>query len=214
MKRSSRASSATRSATSPKHTLAALQKSNSVQAAAAIAGQDRAAIAQAAYSTIIENQWDQKDELEADRVGVTVANKVGYAPSGLSSFLTRLAEGRKGAKELTGMFAILQTEERITALKTLTVPPTFTAKATVAEQFRSSVKISSSRPASVSRWKAGNGDRRERCTGTGEEVQVERGHRCARQDEIDLTGKGDSPAEKRWPDGGVNPNRDAKGGPD
>ena len=61
--------------------------------------------AQMAYSNILENSFDRGDEMDADKVGITAANKAGYAPQGLNVFLTRLAERNKAATTRNGMFA-------------------------------------------------------------------------------------------------------------
>ncbi len=48
-----------------------------------------------AYSDILNNKFSRNDENEADEIGVQLANKVGYAPTGLSSSLTKLIERNK-----------------------------------------------------------------------------------------------------------------------
>jgi predicted Zn-dependent protease len=56
-------------------------------------------IAERAYSDILNNKFSRKDENEADEKGVALANKVGYAPTGLSS------ARNKAATEPNGLFA-------------------------------------------------------------------------------------------------------------
>jgi predicted Zn-dependent protease len=58
-----------------------------------------------AYEMTVENAWDRGDENAADKVGLVLASKSGYSPSGLGAFLTRLSERNKGLKERSGMFA-------------------------------------------------------------------------------------------------------------
>jgi beta-barrel assembly-enhancing protease len=63
-------------------------------------------IANAAYDNIVEKGFDRGDEEDADEEGVRLANKVGYNPSGLSTFLTKLAERNKEqTDERNGLFA-------------------------------------------------------------------------------------------------------------
>jgi hypothetical protein len=62
-------------------------------------------IAQAAYSNVLNNRFDRGDENEGDEKGVELANRVGYAPTGLTSALTRLAERNAGRQEPSGLFA-------------------------------------------------------------------------------------------------------------
>ncbi len=49
--------------------------------------------------------FGRKEELESDREGVRLANKVGYDPHGLEGFLRRLSERNKAATEKQGLFA-------------------------------------------------------------------------------------------------------------
>ena len=199
-----------------KHTLAALQKSASVQVAASSAGQARlSGIAQAAYASILENQWDQKDELEADKAGVTMANKAGYLSSGLSTFLTRLAEGRKDAKEPTGMFADYpSTAARVTAMKTFAVPPAFTATATMSDRFREAITFQPVAMASLATATASS--TAAPAASAGSEPAKKRGglRGMFERAKSAVTGQSDAPVEQSLANArGVNPDRDAKGGP-
>ena len=45
------------------------------------------------------------EELESDREGLALANKVGYAPAGLGDFLTRLADRNQRTSGKQGLFA-------------------------------------------------------------------------------------------------------------
>jgi len=54
---------------------------------------------------LFENAFDRGDELGADKTGVQMAGKSGYAGTGLSAFLVRLAERNKNVKEPNGLFA-------------------------------------------------------------------------------------------------------------
>ena len=57
------------------------------------------------YEVTLENSFDRKEEEAADKVGLIVANKSGYTPTGLAQFLTKLADRNKGLKERSGVFA-------------------------------------------------------------------------------------------------------------
>ena len=55
--------------------------------------------------------------MDADELGVTLANQAGYAPAGLGAFLTRLADRNKDLKEPSGLFASHpETQERLASL--------------------------------------------------------------------------------------------------
>ena len=63
-------------------------------------------LANAAYDNIVEKGFDRGDEDKADKEGIRLASKVGYNPSGLGTFLTKLAERNKSqTNERNGLFA-------------------------------------------------------------------------------------------------------------
>lgn len=94
-----------------KHTVRSIQKGGWVNLTAdevggsSLAGSVIAKLAKASYSAIINNKFDRDDEVESDKVGVTLANNVGYAPGALADVLTRIAERNKNQAEPNGMFA-------------------------------------------------------------------------------------------------------------
>ena len=74
-----------------KHTVNAIRKNKSVKFAADVApgsNEYLEGIANAAYENIVEKGFDRGDEEGADEKGIRLANKVGYDPSGLATFLT------------------------------------------------------------------------------------------------------------------------------
>jgi len=95
-----------------KHTIRAIQKNKLVSLTAQEVGGSGglsesviSMLAGAAYKTIISNAFDRDDEVEADRVGIGLANKAGYSPHGLSEVLTRLQERNKQQSQPNGLFA-------------------------------------------------------------------------------------------------------------
>ena len=54
-----------------------------------------------------EPKFDRGDENESDRVGVQLAAKLGYAPSGLAEVLTSIAARNKDQAEPNGMVALI-----------------------------------------------------------------------------------------------------------
>lgn len=122
-----------------KHTINALKKSAATKLATDVASERNqflAAVAGAAYNNIIENAWDRGDELDADKVSVQLTPKLGYAPTSLADFLTRLSERNKSQAERNGLFASHpETKERISkigeqgrsAKTTATVEPRYQA---------------------------------------------------------------------------------------
>ncbi|HUL71513.1 MAG TPA: M48 family metalloprotease [Vicinamibacterales bacterium] len=124
-----------------KHTINAIRNEKVVSAgASATRSEVLQDVANAGYSKILENKYDRNQEKDADRLGVTLANKVGYAPAGLSAFLTRLADRNKNLKEPSGLFASHpETQDRIETLGKLIFSQKLAATATVAARYHASV---------------------------------------------------------------------------
>jgi beta-barrel assembly-enhancing protease len=88
------------------HTINAIRKSKGVDVVANMTRQDfLREVANKVYQNLLENSFDRDDETESDREGIILANKAGYAPTGMAAFLTKLAERNKDLKEKSGMFA-------------------------------------------------------------------------------------------------------------
>jgi beta-barrel assembly-enhancing protease len=130
-----------------KHTVNAIQKGGTFQLAAdevsASGGMTQelvARLAQAAYSDVLNNKFSRNDENEADEKGVQLANKVGYAPMGLTSVLTKLVERNKDAKEPNGLFASHPViKDRITNIEKTIREKKLTATATVQPRYAKNI---------------------------------------------------------------------------
>ena len=124
-----------------KHTLNAITKSKGIEAAAQSSrNQLLGQVGERAYAAVLENSFDRGDEIDADRIGVTLANKSGYAPTGLAAFLTRLADRNKDLKERSGMFASHpEARARLDALTRTITSGKLTATAQVAGRYGQSI---------------------------------------------------------------------------
>lgn len=102
------------------HTIKAITQSKRVRLASDVAtgsGEWVKALADATYDNIVEKGFDRGQENDADEKGIRLANKVGYNPSGLSNFLTKLMERNKSETERNGLFASHpETESRVERL--------------------------------------------------------------------------------------------------
>ena len=121
-----------------KHTLNAILKSKGVSALAAQA--TRNDLLQEAlklgYQKTLENNFDSGEEKTSDRTGITLANGVGYAPNGLGGFLTRLAERNKDMKERSGVFASYpETKSRLDEMAKTIKSKTLTSSALVQPRY-------------------------------------------------------------------------------
>src|SRR5471030_739587 len=89
-----------------KHTVNAIKKNKAVQLGTSETLSDRGPfldkIANKAYEMVLENKFDRGDEMDADKVSVTLTEKAGYAPGTLAAFLTRLDERNEAIKKLAG----------------------------------------------------------------------------------------------------------------
>ena len=124
-----------------KHTINAIQKSKTVSAGAQASGREKVArFAELGYETVLENNFDRKQEMEADKIGVTLANSAGYAPTGLSAFLTRLSDRNKNLKDRSGLFASHpETKARLDGLKAVISSGKLAAPALVAARYSQSI---------------------------------------------------------------------------
>jgi predicted Zn-dependent protease len=127
-----------------KHTIRAIQKSKSIQMGTDETLSGNAAllnrVADGVYLDIIEKGFGRSEENESDEKGVIIANSVGYAPQGLVSFLTRLQERNKDAKEKRGLFASHpEMKERLERLAGQIKNSKLSSTASVADRFTKNI---------------------------------------------------------------------------
>ena len=129
-----------------KHTVRAIQKNQAVQMGASetLSGSavlmDR--VVTAVYDNIVERGFGRAEENESDEQGVTLANKVGYAPLGLNGFLITLKDRNKDAKEKRGLFASHpEMQERLDRITKLVASKKLTATATVDARYTKNISF-------------------------------------------------------------------------
>lgn len=126
-----------------KHTVHAVEKSKVISLGTEQIGNSSSLgqtvlsqLANAAYKNIISNAFDRDDEMEADRVGIGLANKAGYLPSGLSDVLKRLQERNKDQDQPNGLFASHPLiKDRIANISTAITEGKLAGSATVAPRY-------------------------------------------------------------------------------
>jgi predicted Zn-dependent protease len=177
-----------------KHTVNAIRKNKLVQVGASAARSDiLQQVADRTYEILLENKYDRKDEMDADEKGVVLANKAGYAPAGLGTFLTDLSARNKDLKEPSGLFASHpETKARLDALVKVVGAQKPAATAMVAPRYEQSVPFKPVPVAQVAPGSAG----KLGLTGSSPLGQEKASNQTV------------SSAGSR----GVNPDRDAKGG--
>jgi peptidase M48-like protein len=127
-----------------KHTVHAIQKNQAVQMGAAETLSGSAAlmdrVVTAVYDNIVERGFGRAEENESDELGITLANKTGYAPNGLNGFLVTLKERNKDATEKRGLFASHpEMQERLDRITKLIASRKLAATATLEARYTKNV---------------------------------------------------------------------------
>jgi len=127
-----------------KHTVRAIQKNQAVQMGAAETLSGSAAlmdrVVTAVYDNIVERGFGRAEENESDELGITLANKTGYAPNGLNGFLVTLKERNKDATEKRGLFASHpEMQERLDRITKLIASKKLAATATLEARYTRNV---------------------------------------------------------------------------
>jgi hypothetical protein len=99
-----------------------------------------AKMSEKAYHMLLDGEFSQGDERESDRVGVQLANKVGYAPVGLADALRKVQERNAGRQDKNGLFASHPAiKERIDSIEKEIKDEKLTGKATVQERYAKNI---------------------------------------------------------------------------
>jgi beta-barrel assembly-enhancing protease len=127
-----------------KHTIRAIQKSKAVQMGASETLAGSSALMEkavtATYDNIVERGFGRAEENESDEKGVALANKTGYAPNGLVTFLTTLKDRNKESKEKRGLFASHpEMQERLDRITKQIASQKLAATATVQPRFAKNI---------------------------------------------------------------------------
>jgi predicted Zn-dependent protease len=215
-----------------KHTVNAIQKGGTFQLASdevgAAGGMTQgliARLAQRAYSDVLNNNFNRGDENEADEKGVQLANKVGYAPTGLTSVLTKLTVRNKDAKEPNGLFASHpQIKDRLTNIEKIIREKKLAATATVEARYAKNITFDAkpvtalATVAEGSRGLAGGGDEKKTAEAGNDKEKKEEAKKPSGGGLLSRL-RGGAGSEGKQSQNvasagarGVNPDRDAVGG--
>ena len=132
-----------------KHTVRAIQKNKAIALTAEEVGGSAglsdsviSKLAGAAYKNIISNAFDRDDEVEAERVGIGLAIKAGYAPHALSDVLKRLEDRNKNQDQPNGLFASHPLiKDRIDTMGSTIAQNKLAATATVAGRYSKTITL-------------------------------------------------------------------------
>ena len=188
-----------------KHTINAIKKAKVQGAAAETITRSELLeyLIDRAYENLLENRYDRGDETASDQGGIRLANGAGYAPGGVGAFLTRLSERNKDLKEPSGVFASHpETKTRVERLTKQISSEKLTATATVAARYTAAITYKPVPVTAVATTATGTTPAEPQSKfglgGLSSKLGVERTN----------TGAVASASSR-----GVNPDRDAKGGP-
>jgi predicted Zn-dependent protease len=196
-----------------RHTIRAIQKSK-VEGALADAATRTAFLEQVGnrlYAATLENAFDRGDEMESDRIGVALANHAGYSPEGLGGFLARLADRNKALTDRSGMFASHpETQARLDQLAKVIRSQHLSSTATAQARYAEAVSYT---PVAV-------GEIAQAAPASGAADQPAASASRGGSGKFGLGGLGPLGSEKSSSSTiasagsrGVNPDRDARGGP-
>jgi predicted Zn-dependent protease len=123
-----------------KHTLKAIRKGKMIQMGADETLKGNSALfGQLVDKTteLVMAGFGRNEELESDREGLRLADKVGYAPTGLGTFLTNLEQRNKDATQKQGLFASHpEMQERLDKLTTQIAAEKLACTATLEDRYR------------------------------------------------------------------------------
>ncbi len=211
-----------------KHTVRAIQQSKGFTIASDAAGggslRDRlvAEMAKKAFNLILNGEFSRDDENESDKVGIQLANRLGYAPSGLVDVLKKIAARNAGREDRNGMFASHPAaKDRVAKLEKQIASEKLAGKATMEARYRKNITFEAKAVADIAMSVEGAAGL---AGGDGKEVKKEEDKAAeAPKKKGGLLNKfSTSNSEQKQSSqtvasagarGGV-PDRDAKGGPD
>jgi predicted Zn-dependent protease len=94
-----------------RHTVRFIQKSKGISVGSDLAGGGGARdyiiakMSEKAFHLLLDNEFSRDDEREADKTGVQMASKLGYAPNGLAEALKKIEARNSDRAEKNGLFA-------------------------------------------------------------------------------------------------------------
>ena len=207
-----------------KHTIRAIQKSKAVQMGAAETLSGSAGLMEravtATYDNIVERGFGRAEENESDENGIALANKTGYAPQGLGSFLVTLKERNKASTEKRGLFASHpEMQERLDRLTKQIASQKLAATATLQARYAKNISYKPVPVTAIATVEAGAaglaGDEKKADDKKAEEKKEEPKKRGFGLGRMLPSGGGEKKQAQVTASGGargVDPEKDSKGG--
>ncbi|MGE3842731.1 MAG: M48 family metalloprotease [Vicinamibacterales bacterium] len=143
------------------HTISAIKKNNAKDLGLEMGpggGMTRAVLTRLAdrAADMVMAGFGRGEELESDDKGVALASKVGYAPAGLSTFLTRLRDRNKDSAEKRGLFASHpEMTERLEKIEKQIAASKMAGAAVLADRYRRFVSYEPKAQSDIAQVEAG-----------------------------------------------------------
>jgi hypothetical protein len=126
-----------------KHTIKAIQKNKLIQ----IGAEESITKNPELFGKLVDVTSDlvmagfgRGEEMESDKLGLRIANAVGYAPGGLGDFLRRLSDRNKSTAGKQGLFASHpEMQERLDTLDREIKARKYTSTATLADRYKDAI---------------------------------------------------------------------------
>lgn len=160
-----------------KHTIKAIQKGKLVQI-----GADETLGNRAVFNRLVDKTTElvlagfgRAEEMESDKEGLRLANKVGYDPHGLGAFLTRLQERNKSASEKQGLFASHpEMKDRLERIAKQITSEKLTASAALETRYRKFVSYTARPLAEIATIEAGSAGLTGSGAGKGKDAEADK----------------------------------------
>jgi predicted Zn-dependent protease len=125
-----------------KHTVRFIQKSKGISVGSDLTGSGStrdyiiSKMSEKAFHMLLDGEFSRDDEREADKVGVQLTNKLGYAPNGLAEALKKIEARNSDRAEKNGLFASHPAiKDRIETIDKQIKDEKLTGTATVASRY-------------------------------------------------------------------------------
>ena len=146
-----------------KHTVNAIKQAKGISMGAEVGSsggglrdQFVAKMAAAAFNKVFAGEFSQKDENESDRIGAVLANKLGYAPSGIADVLKKIDARNGSTQDRNGMFASHPaTKDRIASNEKLIASDKLSGKAVGEARYKSYITFDAKPASEISTAEAG-----------------------------------------------------------
>jgi predicted Zn-dependent protease len=129
-----------------KHTIRFIQQSKGISTGTDLAGGGSTRnyfilkASEKAGHFLLDNDFSRDDEAESDKIGIQLANRVGYAPNGLAEALMKLKVRNSDRAEKNGMFASHPlVKDRIAAIEKQIKAEKLSATATAAPRYAKTI---------------------------------------------------------------------------